>query len=91
MCTDISIIFSSFLFWLAVDKVPLFKNKSITNSELINTIIRAIGSNVMCSLYPIVVYDYEIIQYSLPIAKRMVPLLSIGYSSYEMFVRQINK
>jgi hypothetical protein len=85
---EVGIIFSSFLFWNAIDKIQIFKNPRIVNSDLINAIIRGVCSNTMCSLYPMVIYENAIIKYSLPFAARFFPLISIGYSSYEMYNRK---
>lgn len=84
---DVSVIFSSFLFWSALDNAPFLKNKRFINSELIHAILKWITSNVMCSLYPMFIYEYGLIKYSLPLATRIIPLMSIGYETYDMLLK----
>ena len=59
---DKAIIFSSFLFWVAIDKVKLFKNDRIVNSGLIHSIVSGVSGNIACALYPLIMYDYPLVK-----------------------------
>lgn len=86
MIYDISIVFSSFLFWVIIDRVSLFKNDKIVNSSLIHSIITGIGGNVCCALYPMIIYDYQLVKDTLPFTVRVVPLIFTGYSVYDFYL-----
>jgi hypothetical protein len=83
---DNIIIFSSFFFWFAIDSVPLFKNERIINSALIHSIISGVGANICCALYPAILYDYPSVHSTLPYAVSLVPLITTGYSGYDLYI-----
>ena len=86
MSIALSIILSSCLFWFAIDKVKLFKNDRIVNSGLIHSIVSGVSGNIACALYPLIMYDYPLVKDTLPYAVYIGPLVSIGYSSYDLYI-----
>lgn len=83
---DKAIIFSSFLFWVIVDNVTIFKNERIINSALIHSIVSGVGANVCCSLYPAILYDYPSAHSTMPYAVSVAPLIFTGYSVYDLYI-----
>jgi hypothetical protein len=83
---DKAIIFSSFLFWVAIDKIPLFKNERIINSALIHSIVTAVGATICCSLYPAILYNYASVLSIMPYAVSVTPLIFTGYSAYDLYI-----
>lgn len=83
---DLTIILSSCLFLFIVDKIKLFKNDRIVNSGLIHAIVSGVSGNIGCLLYPIIIYDYPLVKETLPYSLLIGPLISIGYSGYDLYI-----
>jgi len=88
---DIAIILSSTLFWFYIDSVQLFENKRIINSALIHSIFSSIGTNTVCIMYPMVIYDYSQIQNNVPAFLSFMSLISFGYGFYDLYIGVCSK
>ena len=86
MSIDLTIILFSCAFLFAIDKVKLFKNDRIVNSGLIHSIVSGVSGNIACALYPLIMYDYPLVKDTLPYAVYIGPLVSIGYSGYDLYI-----
>ena len=83
------IILSSFCFWFYVDTKNIFnkdKDKKIINSALIHSLISGIGSNIGIICNPTIVYDYYLISNNISDMYILVPLISFGYSFYDIYI-----
>jgi hypothetical protein len=83
---DNIIIFSSCLFWVIVDNVTILKNDRIVNSGLIHAIVSGVSGNIGCALYPLLMYDYPLVKETIPYPLLIGPLISIGYSGYDLYI-----
>jgi|688.fasta_scaffold286077_1 hypothetical protein len=80
-----SIIFLSLCFWFYIDSVKLFEKK-IKNSALIHALVSGIGYNIGIICNPTIVYDYYSIANNIPDIYILVPLISFGYSFYDLYI-----
>jgi hypothetical protein len=81
---EYGIILSSLLFWFYIDSVKIFE-PNIINSALIHSIICGVGINVGYMYNPTIIYNY-IVSPELYDIFTIVPLISIGYSFYDLFI-----
>jgi len=79
------IVLASTVFWFYIDTVSLFTNKRIINSGLIHGIIASIGTNLGYICQPTIVYHY-IVKEELYDIYILVPLISCGYSFYDLYI-----
>lgn len=86
MYYDLTIVFSSALFWVYIDSVKLFSNERVINSAFIHACISGIGNSVGLLMYPIIVYDYYQVEYNIPPFISNVAFISFGYSFYDLYV-----
>jgi hypothetical protein len=79
-----NIILVSLSFWFYIDNKKIFE-KNIINSSLIHGIICGIGINAGYLYNPSIIYNYTIVPelYDIYI---IVPLISFGYSFYDLYV-----
>ena len=81
------IILSSLCFWFYIDTIKIFKtDKKIINSALIHALISGIGYNTGIIYNPTIVYDYYSITNNIPDSYTLVPLISFGYSFYDLYI-----
>lgn len=79
------IILASTVFWFYIDTVSLFTNKKIINSALIHGTIIGIGVSFGYIYQPTIVYNY-IVKEELYDIYILLPLISIGYSFYDLYI-----
>ena len=83
------IILSSLCFWFYIDSKKIYngdKEKKIINSALIHSIICGIGYNIGIICNPTIVYDYYSITNNISDIYILVPLISFGYSFYDLYI-----
>ena len=84
--SELSIVLSSLLFFIYIDTKKLFKNDRIINSALIHSIISGVGTNIGLLMYPNMIYDYNGTVQNMPEIFLVVPLISFGYSFYDVYI-----
>jgi hypothetical protein len=79
-----SIILISLFFWFYIDNKKIFE-KNIKNSSLIHAIICSIGIHIGYFCNPLIIYNYIIVPelYDIYI---IVPLITFGYSLYDLYI-----
>jgi len=82
---QLSVIFTSFIFWFYIDSVSIFNNKRIINSALIHSIITGICVNLGYLFNPSIVYNY-IVEDGLFDRYAIVTFISTGYSFYDLYI-----
>ena len=70
---QLSVIFTSFIFWFYIDSVSIFNNKRIINSALIHSILLSISINLGYLFNPSIIYNF-------------LGYISIGYSYYDLYI-----
>lgn len=83
---DLTMVLSSILFFIYIDTKKLFKNDRIINSALIHSIISSVGHNIGLLLYPSLIYDFNGTIQEMPQIFLLIPLISFGYSFYDLYV-----
>ena len=84
---EYGIILSSLCFWFYIDTVKIFKTeKKIINSALIHSLISGIGYNMGIICNHNIVYNYYSIANNIPNIYLLVPLISFGYSFYDLYI-----
>lgn len=86
-----TIILSSLCFWFYIDSIKIFKTDKekkhkIINSALIHSLISGIGYNMGIICNPTIVYDYHSIVNNIPDIYILIPLISFGYSFYDLYI-----
>jgi hypothetical protein len=79
-----SIIFLSLCFWFYIDSVKLVE-KNLINSALIHGIICAAGIHIGYFFNPSIIYNYILVP-ELHDVYLIVPLISFGYSFYDLYI-----
>lgn len=79
------ITISSTLFWVFIDSIKIF-SKPINNSALIHAIISTIGYTAVCIYQPLILTDYPVIYNNPRDIYIIVPLISCGYSFYDLYI-----
>jgi hypothetical protein len=81
---EFGLILSSLCFWFYIDSVKIFEQK-ILNSALIHSIVCGVGINVGYIYNPTIIYNY-IVTPDLYEILIIVPLISLGYSLYDVYI-----
>jgi hypothetical protein len=81
---EFGLILSSLCFWFYIDSVKIFEQK-IINSGLIHSIVCSVGINVGYMYNPTIIYNY-VVPSDLYDILTVVPLISIGYSFYDLYI-----
>ena len=81
---EVGLILSSLCFWFYIDSVKIVEQK-IINSGLIHGIICGVGINVGYIYNPTIIYNY-VVTPDLYDILTVVPLISIGYSFYDLYI-----
>lgn len=84
------ITLSSVLFWVFIDSIKIF-SKPINNSALIHSVVSSVGHTAACIYQPLILIDYPVIYNNPNDIYLIVPLISFGYSFYDLYIGIISK
>ena len=79
------LIITSFCFWFYIDNKKIFDNK-IVNSSLIHAIISGLGHGIGIFCEPNIVLDYSSVANNISYMYKIIPLISVGYSLYDLYL-----
>ena len=79
------ITLSSTVFWFNIDKVHIF-NKPVYNAQLIHAVVSSVGNNAILLYQPLIITNYTIIYNDPKDLYIIMPLISFGYSFYDLYI-----
>lgn len=82
---QLSVIFTSFIFWFYIDSVSIFNNKRIINSALIHSILLSISINLGYLFNPSIIYTFTFDE-DVKQIYNFLGYISIGYSYYDLYI-----
>ena len=82
---QVFITLSSAVFWLYIDTVTLF-NKPIKNAPFIHAVVSSIGHTAVCVYQPSILTNYPVIYNNPKDIYLLAPLVSFGYSFYDLYI-----
>lgn len=79
------ITLASALFWIFIDSIKIF-NKPICNSAFIHAVVSSVGHTAVCIYQPLILIDYPVIYNNPNDIYLIAPLISFGYSFYDLYI-----